>query len=99
MMDGDDLLLFTIPGGFAETEAHSPEVTEELLLQHCNSDKAHIHIDRGDPLETILMEAENLDVDLIIVGTIARTGIKGRIIGNTAEKLLDKVKCDLLTLT
>ena len=97
--DGDDLLFFTVPSDFAETPSHAPEVTEELLLKHCATDKAHVHIDRGDPVETILMEAEQLDVDLIIVGTIARTGIKGRIIGNTAEKLLDKVKCDLLTLT
>lgn len=99
MTDGDDLLLFTVPGSFADTASHAPEVTEELLLKHCSTDKAHVHIDHGDPVETILAEAEQLDVDLIIVGTIARTGIKGRIIGNTAEKLLDKVKCDILTLT
>lgn len=97
--DGDDLMIFTIPGGFADTPSHAPKITEELLLQHCSTDREHIHIDHGDPVETILAEAEKLDIDLIIVGTIARTGIKGRIIGNTAEKLLDKVKCDLLTLT
>lgn len=95
----DDLMFFTVPGDFAKTTTHAPEVTEELLLQHCATDQAHVHIDRGDPVENLLLEAEKLDVDLIIVGTIARTGMKGRIIGNTAEKLLDKVKCDLLTLT
>lgn len=96
--DSDDLLFFTVASDFADTPGHAPEVTEELLLKHCASDKAHVHIERGNLVDTILSEAEQLDVDLIIVGTIARTGIKGRIIGNTAEKLLDKVKCDLLTL-
>jgi nucleotide-binding universal stress UspA family protein len=30
------------------------------------------------------------------MGTLARTGIKGKLIGNTAEKLIDIVDADLL---
>ena len=32
------------------------------------------------------------------MGTLARTGIQGKIIGNTAEKLLDRIDADLLTV-
>ncbi len=32
------------------------------------------------------------------MGTLSRSGISGRLIGNTAEKLLDLVEADLLTV-
>lgn len=36
--------------------------------------------------------------DLAVMGTVARTGIKGFFIGNTAEKVLRKIECSLLTV-
>jgi universal stress protein E len=42
--------------------------------------------------------AAELEVDLIIVGTVARDGIKGRVVGNTCERLLDQTHSDLLVL-
>jgi nucleotide-binding universal stress UspA family protein len=33
------------------------------------------------------------------MGTLARRGIKGKLIGNTAEKLLDILEADMLTVT
>ena len=42
--------------------------------------------------------AGQLDVDLIIVGTVKRDGIKGRVVGNTCERLLDQTQSDLLVL-
>jgi universal stress protein E len=97
--EDDDLLFYVLPSSFANSETHAPEITESLLLKNCSTDKAHIHIEQGEPVEAILAVAEQLQTDLLIVGTIGRTGIKGRIVGNTAEKLLDAVKCDILTLT
>ncbi len=32
------------------------------------------------------------------MGTVCRTGIPGLIIGNTAERVLDSVKCSVLTV-
>ena len=32
------------------------------------------------------------------MGTISRTGIPGILVGNTAEKLLERVDCSLLTV-
>ncbi len=37
-------------------------------------------------------------VDLIIMGTVCRTGIAGFFIGNTAEKVLQQVHCSVLTV-
>jgi hypothetical protein len=32
------------------------------------------------------------------MGTLARRGIRGKLIGNTAEKLLDGIEADLMTI-
>jgi len=38
------------------------------------------------------------DIDLIVMDTIGRTGIPGMIMGNTAERLLDRVECSILAI-
>jgi universal stress protein E len=34
--------------------------------------------------------------DIVIMGAVARTGLKRRIVGSTAEKVLDHLPCDIL---
>jgi len=37
-------------------------------------------------------------VDLIVMGTLARAGVEGLLIGNTAEKILSRIDCSVLAL-
>lgn len=37
-------------------------------------------------------------VDILVMGTVARTGILGFLIGNTAENILNKITCSLIAL-
>jgi universal stress protein E len=46
----------------------------------------------------IAIVAEGLRADLVVMGTIARTGISGLIIGNTAESILDQLTCSVLAI-
>jgi universal stress protein E len=39
--------------------------------------------------------AEGID-DLVVMGTVARAGIAGMLIGNTAERVLRKLRCSVL---
>jgi universal stress protein E len=50
------------------------------------------------PEPAILQFLEQHDIDLLIIGTIARTGIPGMFIGNTAERLLPEVSCSVLAV-
>ena len=43
-----------------------------------------------------IVKAES--IDLLIIGTIARGGIPGLLVGNTAERILTQVNCSLLAL-
>ena len=39
-----------------------------------------------------------LDADLVVMGTVGRTGIAGLFIGNTAEMVLEQVQCSVLAV-
>ena len=36
---------------------------------------------------------------IVVMGTLARSGIRGKLIGNTAEKMLDRTDADLLSVS
>lgn len=57
-----------------------------------------LHLPRGSAAEAIPALAERLKFDLVIMGTVGRTGIPGFIIGNTAEAILGQLTCALLAV-
>ena len=56
------------------------------------------HVVKGDPADVILDAAEAQAADLIVMGTVARTGLAGFFIGNTAEEILKRAGSSLLTV-
>jgi len=52
----------------------------------------------GKPELELLTVLEQRDVDLVVMGTKARTGFGAMLIGNTAERLLPELKCSVLAL-
>jgi universal stress protein E len=42
--------------------------------------------------------AEHLQAGVVVLGTLGRTGISAAFIGNTAEHVIDHLKCDLLVI-
>jgi nucleotide-binding universal stress UspA family protein len=53
---------------------------------------------RGPARRVVPAHAYEIGADLLVMGTIARTGVPGFIIGNTAEDILNSVRCDVLTV-
>ncbi|HJL15696.1 MAG TPA: amino acid permease [Sandaracinaceae bacterium LLY-WYZ-13_1] len=62
-----------------------------LRPHHFDRQRTHIHLIEGEPSKVIPEVAEAQDVDLIIMGTVCRTGVSGFLIGNTAENVLQRV--------
>lgn len=56
------------------------------------------YIVKGLPGRELPKIAESLNADLVVMGTVARTGIAGVVIGNTAETVLSELKCSVLAL-
>ena len=53
---------------------------------------------KGVARHVIPARVRALGAELLVMGTIARTGIPGFIIGNTAEDIINSVECALLTV-
>lgn len=56
------------------------------------------HITWGVPPREIAKLSVELRVDLLVLGSVGRSGIKGVLLGNTAERLLDLCDCSILTV-
>jgi nucleotide-binding universal stress UspA family protein len=61
-------------------------------------DPRQVHFIKGDPAEAIVRFARTHEVDMIVMGTLARTGLPGILIGNTAEATLRRVDCSVLAV-
>ncbi|WP_225336302.1 universal stress protein [Halomicrobium urmianum] len=55
-------------------------------------------VEEGDPAETIVAYAEAEDVDLIVAGTHGRSGVRRRLIGSVAERLVRRAPCPVMTV-
>lgn len=58
--------------------------------------KTQTHHLRGRPEAIIPEFVSHQKIDILVMGTVARTGIPGFIMGNTAENLIQELKCSLL---
>ena len=56
------------------------------------------HVIKGRAQIEIPALAESLAADLVVMGTVARTGIAGLFIGNTAEAILEQIECSVLAV-
>jgi nucleotide-binding universal stress UspA family protein len=61
-------------------------------------DEAHLHIEEGPADVLIPFMAHKLQAAVTVIGTVARTGLSGALIGNTAEVVLDALESDVLVL-
>ncbi len=57
------------------------------------------HTLEGPPAKVIAETARDIDSDIVIIGTVARQGVAGLTIGNTAEKVLSTLTSDVLVVT
>ncbi len=57
-----------------------------------------VHLVKGRPAKELPLMADSNDIDLIVMGTVGRVGIPGLFIGNTAESILEQVKCSVLAI-
>jgi universal stress protein E len=59
---------------------------------------AILHLVKGMPQAVIPDLVADLEIDLLVLGTVARHGVAGLLMGNTAEGILDRVLCSVLAV-
>ena len=85
------------------TDMHLHERAEEELKTLANSVidssiKVDITLKNGKPFVEINETAQEIDADLIIIATHGHTGVEHILFGSTAEKVVRKAPCPVLTL-
>ena len=92
-----------LPGKVTVEEAskYRRQAEEHIAAQLDNFDLVHpaqVHIATEPPHFAIMHYLERHRVELLVMGTVARTGISGMITGNTAERLLPQIPCSVLAV-
>lgn len=79
-------------------EKISEEHREQLnaLAKTHNVDEEHVHQLPGKTSEILPAFVRSHKMDLVVMGAIARWGLKRAVIGSTAERVLDMLPCDVL---
>jgi universal stress protein E len=67
-------------------------LTDYRTLKH----PVQVHVVDGPPEEAILKAVDDFQIDLVVMGTSARSGISGLVPGNTAERLASHLKCSVI---
>ncbi len=71
-------------------------------MQRLLDDYAHVtlndYVKSGNPETVIQKFIDEQQIDLLVMGSVARSGIPGLVVGNTAESLLGSVDCSVMTL-
>ena len=71
---------------------------EQLISARFGIAAENIHLDYGSAQRVIVETVKQTSAQLLVVGTVARTGISGAVLGNTCEKVLDQLSIDILAV-
>lgn len=67
------------------------ELTEFLSVP-----SSRVHLYQGQASELLPEFAEQQHTDIVVMGAVSRRGLKSVFVGHTAERVLDRLPCDLL---
>ena len=70
----------------------------ESLRKEFNIDADHTHVEEGFPEDVIPQVAQQLDAEIVVLGTVGRSGLSAAFVGNTAEHVINKLTCNLLAI-
>lgn len=93
--------------GCAEAANHAADRARadgEMLLRnvlrhtHCEGLKSHIWVQVGAVGETLRAIIQREHIDLVVVGTRGRTGLRKIVLGSVAEEIFRQASCPVLTV-
>ena len=82
-----------------QVQAGERKAFDDFLNKHnVPVDTKHATLINGDPHLVVPDFVEQNAVDLVVLGTVGRSGIYGMIMGNTAERILRRISCSVLAI-
>jgi nucleotide-binding universal stress UspA family protein len=81
---------------YSEMEQYARERMQEIL--HKFEARADIRVTRGAAGPALVAAALELHAELIVVGTVGRTGIRRLLLGSVAEMVVSHAPCSVLVV-
>lgn len=82
---------------YTRSEARVRRLFEKFAV-HARIPRARRHLVDRDPVAAIPETAKKIGADLVVMGAVSRSGLKRAFIGNTAERVLGALRCDVLVV-
>jgi universal stress protein E len=83
--------------GYEEQKRQNRIAFEKFAGRHrIPAPRRHLH--EGHPAVGIPRMARKLGADVVVMGAVSRSGLKRLFIGNTAERVLESLPCDVLVV-
>ncbi|NNC76782.1 MAG: universal stress protein [Woeseiaceae bacterium] len=91
-----------VEGEFAARKAWLKQVVEKYGVTKGTDQIKYVepvlHVVKGEPSATVAGIAAEFGADLVVMGSVGRTGISGFFMGNTAEDIVAQLECSILTV-
>ena len=82
---------------FAELKEQGREAFEQFLAG-VDLPRKRTHLVEGNPTTVIPRLAKQLSAGIVVMGAVSRSGLERVFIGNTAERVLNSLPCDILVV-
>lgn len=76
--------------------AHEAAVAE-LVAARLGED-VEVHVEAGTATHVIPALVDREHINVVVMGTVGRSGVSGLVMGNTAEQVIDRLTCSMVTV-
>lgn len=84
---------------FDQAKDHARDLLQNLCRERLGGySRCEVLIDIGDPYEQLTQIASQRAVDLIVIATHGRTGLKHLVLGSVAEKIIRHAPCPVFVV-
>jgi universal stress protein E len=92
-----------LEGGLTVTdviEAESRRIADALasIAGAHAIDPGRVHLEQGSAVEVLPRVAASLSAALVVMGAVSRSRLQEVVLGSTAERVLDRIGCDVLVV-
>jgi len=85
---------------YKDLEAHAKRNLDSFGIDMLEGIKnVETVVKRGIPYEEVIKFASENDIDLIIIGTIPRSGVERFFVGSTTQRIIRNAPCPVLVVT
>jgi nucleotide-binding universal stress UspA family protein len=92
---GSTLAVVRVAGGGQDGGGHLGAARDRLLVRQKTADYFEV---AGDPADTLVETARDLESDLIVVGRRSRNALRRLMLGSVSAKVVRRAPCDVLVV-